>query len=331
VPIDHRPEEPSPALLDHARVEAARLLSFDPALLRWPVGNRVDRKRSTLFPLALIEHGGNRVVATAFFKASYFPPEEQESRHLGRVREALVRSDEMGRRFMDLVGDAPIKINVTLALDEESLQVVTLGLEGKPMGHPLRHSVGSTRRRHALETCAAVGKAIGIVEAIPRVDRDGDIARIWEDTERKIHSVAPMLDTGDVRSLERAMAELYAEAILESNAIIVAHGDLSTGNVIMMEEGTGLIDFGWIAQLRGFDLSRFVHRLRYTTPSYGPWTDQLIAAVLDGYGDADAPSRPGWRFSEMQRLLATVQRLDRRGEGSRRVATKALDEIRAGL
>jgi hypothetical protein len=99
----------------------------------------------------------------------------------------------------------------------------------------------------------------------------------------------------------------------------------------MMAEGTGVIDFGWIPQLRGFDLSRFVHRLRYTTPSYDPWTDQLIAAVLEGYGDTGAPSRPGWRFSEMQRLLATVQRLDRRGEGSRRVAAKALDEIKAGL
>jgi hypothetical protein len=280
--------------------------------------------------MALIDDGAD-VVATAYYKASFFPPDEQESRHLRRVREALVRSDEMGRRFMGLVGDAPIEVNVTLALAEASLEVVTLGLEGKPMGHPLRHAFGSTRRRRALETCVAVGQAIRIVEGIPWVDRDGDLDRIWQDTERKIHSVGALLDPADFRSLEQAMAKLYSEAKAETNQIILAHGDLSTGNVIMMEEGTGLIDFGWIPQLRGFDLSRFVHRLRYTTPSYGPWTDQLIAAVLEGYGDAEAPSRPGWRFSEMQRLLATVQRLDRRGEGSRRVATKALDEIKAGL
>jgi hypothetical protein len=283
-----------------------------------------------LFPLALIDDSSD-VVATAYYKASYFPPEEQESRHLGRTREALVRSDEIGRRFMDLVGDAPLKINVTLALDEASLEVVTLGLEGKPMGHPLGHSVGASRRRRAIETCAAVGQAIRIVEGIPWVDRDGDVDRIWQDTERKIHSVGPLFDTAELRSLEQAMAELYAEATEEDNAVVLAHGDLSTGNVIMMEEGTGLIDFGWIPQLRGFDLSRFVHRLRYTTPSYDQWTALLIAAVLDGYGDGEAPSRPGWRFSEMQRLLATVQRLDRRGEGSRRVATRALDEIKAGL
>jgi hypothetical protein len=283
-----------------------------------------------LFPLVLIDDSAD-VVATAYYKASFFPPDEQESRHLRRVREALVRSDEMGRRFMGLVGDAPIEVNVTLALAEASLEVVTLGLEGKPMGHPLRHAFGSTRRRRALETCVAVGQAIRIVEGIPWVDRDGDLDRIWQDTERKIHSVGALLDPADFRSLEQAMAKLYSEAKAETNQIILAHGDLSTGNVIMMEEGTGLIDFGWIPQLRGFDLSRFVHRLRYTTPSYGPWTDQLIAAVLEGYGDAEAPSRPGWRFSEMQRLLATVQRLDRRGEGSRRAATKALDEIKAGL
>jgi hypothetical protein len=176
-----------------------------------------------------------------------------------------------------------------------------------------------------------VGQAIRIVEGIPWVDRDGAVDRIWQDTERKIHSVGPMFDTAELRSLEQALAELYAEATEEDNAVVLAHGDLSTGNVIMMEEGTGLIDFGWIPQLRGFDLSRFVHRLRYTTPSYGPWTDRLIAGTLEGYGDAEAPSRPGWRFSEMQRLLATVQRLDRRGEGNRRVASKALDEIKAGL
>jgi tRNA A-37 threonylcarbamoyl transferase component Bud32 len=113
--------------------------------------------------------------------------------------------------------------------------------------------------------------------------------------------------------------------------VTLAHGDLSPGNVIIMKEGTGLIDFMWIPQFRGFDLSRFIHRLRYTTTSYRPWTSALTGAALEGYGDPDATTKPGWRFSEIQRLLATVQRLERKGEGGRRSAGRALAEIRAGL
>jgi hypothetical protein len=55
----------------------------------------------------------------------------------------------------------------------------------------------------------------------------------------------------------------------------------------------------------------------------------LTESVLQGYGDIDATERPGWRFSEMQRLLATIQRLERKGEGGRRSAGRALDEIKA--
>jgi hypothetical protein len=317
-------------VLDRARDALAERFAIDAGNLEWIVGERSDRKRSTLFPLT--SRSPEKVVATAWYKVSYFPPHEQGSRHLGRARDALAQSDEMGRRFMEQADGSDLAISETLALDEKNLEVVTLGLEGEPLGNPLRFAFTANGRATALETCAAVGQAVKIVESLPRPDPDPELDRIWKETERKMESVGPLLPRPDQVSLEKAVGDLFREASAETEAVVLAHGDLSPGNVIVMNGGgTGLIDFGWIPQLRGFDLSRFVHRLRYTTPSFGRWTDSLCDAVLDGYGDLTATDHPGWRFSELQRLLATVQRLERKGEGGRRSAVRALAEIRAAI
>ena len=329
MPFDHRPDTPGPDVLQRALVALADKHSIDPESLSWTVGDRSDRKRSTLFHLTLRSPEGT--VATAWYKTPYFPLAEQDSRHLGRAREALGRGDEMARRFTELVAESPLAINETLAFDEDTLEVVTLGLEGEPMGNPLRFAFIGKTRAAALTASSAVGNAVRIVEELPHPAAATELVRIWQETERKIESVGPLLPEADRSSLARSLEEMFRAASAEPEGLVLAHGDLSPGNVIMMEEKTGVIDFGWIPQLRGFDLSRFVHRLRYTTPSFRPWTEALAAAVLDGYGDADAVNRPGWRFSEMQRLLATIQRLERKGEGGRRSAGRALDEIRAAL
>jgi len=316
-------------VLQRALVTLADKHSLDPGSLSWTVGDRTDRKRSTLFHLTL--RSPEATVATAWYKTPYFPLDEQGSRHLDRVREALKRSDELGSRFMERVGTVPISLNVTLAFDEDSLEVVTLGLDGEPMGNPLRFALSSKGRERALAACSSVGQAIQIVESLPHEDLSTERDRIWRDTERKIESVGPLLSDSDRRSLESTVGELFESASDDPDGMTLAHGDLSPGNVIMMNNGTGLIDFMWIPQFRGFDLSRFIHRLRYTTTSYRPWTSALTSAVLDGYGDPDAATKPGWRFSDIQRLLATIQRLERKGEGGRRSAGRALAEIRAGL
>ena len=316
-------------MLHKALVALADKHSVDPESLSWAVGDRTDRKRSTLFHMILQSPSGP--VAAAWYKTPFFPPAEQDSRHLGRTREALSRGDEMARRFMELAAESPLAINETLAFDEDTLEVVTLGLEGEPMGNPLRFALGSKGRERALAACSAVGQAIQIVERLPHDDLSTELDRIWQDTERKMESVGPLLPEADQKRLALSLEEMFQAASAEPDGVVLAHGDLSPGNVIMMKEGTGLIDFGWIPQLRGFDLSRFVHRLRYTTTSYRPWTSALTNAVLEGYGDPEAATKPGWRFSEMQRLLATIQRLERKGEGGRRSAGRALAEIRAGL
>ena len=316
-------------MLQRALVALADKHSMDAESLTWTVGDRTDRKRSTLFHLTLLSHEGT--VATAWYKTPYFPPAEQDSRHLGRAREALSRGDEMARRFMELAGESSLAINETLAFDEDTLEVVTLGLEGEPMGNPLQFAFTGKSRTRALAAAAAVGQAVRFLESFPQPEPGPELDRIWKETERKVESIGPLLSEADRRSLETHLGELFDLASADTHGVTVSHGDLSPGNVIMMDDGTGLIDFGWIPQLRGFDLSRFAHRLRYTTTSFRPWTEALVGAVTDGYGDPDAASRPGWRFSEMQRLMGTIQRLERKGEGGRRSAGRALAEIRAGL
>ena len=329
MPLDQRPETPTQSLLDQGRNALAGRVSLDPGTLEWKVGERMDRKRSTLFPLTLIGPSGK--VATAFYKAPYFTSERQGSRNLERARSAILNSDSYGHAFAEAAAGSGISINETLALDPETLEVVTLGLEGRPFGLPLGHMTGKTRREEAVETCRRVGTAVRIVETLPRPDPGPAAERIWQETERKLDVVGPLLADSDRRSLEQTLRALFDEATAQPDGLTLAHGDLSPDNVIMMREGTGLIDFMWIPQLLGFDLSRFVHRLRYTTPSYRPWTNALTEAVLEGYGEPDAASHPGWRFSEMQALLGTVQHLEKKGEGARRSAGRALAEIRAGL
>jgi hypothetical protein len=316
-------------MLERACVVLARRLALDPESLQWRVGERLDRKRSTLFHLTLVSAGS--AVATAYYKAPYFTAERQGSRNLERARSAILSSETLGAEFAQAAAGSGIWINETLALDPDTLEVVTLGLEGRLFGIPLGHAFTRARREAALQTCRLVGRAIRILEDLPAPEPGPELGRIWQETERKLESVGPLLPDADRRSLEATLAGLFQAAKSEPGGVTLAHGDLSPDNVIMMKGGTGLIDFMWIPQLRGFDLSRFVHRLRYTTPSYSPWTTALTEAVLEGYGDPEAPARPGWRFSDMQALLGTVQHLERKGEGSRRSAGRALAQIRAGL
>ena len=330
MPIDERPETPPADLLDRARIAMAMKLSLGAGSLSWRVGQRMDRKRSTLFPLTLVSLSSGPV-ATAFYKSPYFTVERQGSRNLERARAAILSSETLGSKFAEATAESAIAINETLALDPNTLETVTFGLEGQPLGNPLRLAFTRARRAEAVETCRRIGYAIRTLEGLPAPDPATGLERIWQETERKLVAVSPLLPDDERRELERSLTGLFESATSEPGGITLAHGDLSPDNVIVMKGRTGLIDFTWIPQLRGFDLSRFLHRLHYTTPSYRPWTSALSEAVLEGYGDPDAPSRPGWRFSDMQALLGTVQHLERKGEGGRRSAGRALDEIRAGL
>lgn len=317
--MEIRPDRPDPALLNQARTTLAERRSIDTSNLAWVVGDRMVRKRSTLFHLTLGD------VATAFYKAPYYPEDQQDSRHLERARSALSRGQSLANRLADLVG-SDVAVNVTLASNPDTLESITLGLEGEPMGNPLRLILTGSRRSEALATCRRVGEAMRALESID--DAAGPAEGIIESAGRKLESAAGHLTDGQIRRLGTKLGELFQSAT-EEGGVVVAHGDLSPGNVILMDNKTGLIDFLWTTQLRGFDVSRFVHRLRYATVSYPYWTENLVAATLKGYGGPETTDRPGWQFSEIMHMLTTVQRLDRRGQMRRGPGKRALAGLRA--
>ena len=114
-------------------------------------------------------------MATAWYKTPYFPPAEQDSRHLGRAREALSRGDEMARRFMELAGESSLAINETLAFDEDTLEVVTLGLVGEPMGNPLQFAFTGKSRARALAAAQQSDRRSGF----SRVSPNPSLAQSW--------------------------------------------------------------------------------------------------------------------------------------------------------
>ena len=324
MPIDARPDSPPTSLLSEARHQLAGRLSLDPEDLRWDIGERLSRKRSTLFHLTLRSAAGESM-ATAYYKAPYFPLVLQRpDRNLERVRVALKNSRSMGDHFAKLAGTSNISINVTLALNQETLEIITLGLEGRPMGNPLAYSISKGRRTEATEACMRVGTAVRLLEGIPVPVPGAERERIWGEAERKLTAASSILSGAEVNRLEELLTQLLADAFDQARPLVAAHGDLSPSNVILLQGGTGLIDFMWSPQLHGFDLARFVHRLRYATVSLGAWTETLVEATLEGYGDPSAPEQPGWRITALQRLLATALRspLQRRRRSVRRAIAR---------
>ncbi|MGH3667876.1 MAG: hypothetical protein ACRDU7_06265, partial [Acidimicrobiia bacterium] len=58
MPFDHRPDTPGANVLQRALGALADKHSMDAESLTWIVGDRTDRKRSTLFHLTLLSQEG---------------------------------------------------------------------------------------------------------------------------------------------------------------------------------------------------------------------------------------------------------------------------------
>lgn len=289
----------------------------------------MERRRSTVFALTL-ESPSAGAVATAFYKAPFLPAELQDERRLSRLRDVVARSHALGKEFAERAADIGVAVNVVLAFDLSTFETVTLGLEGRPMGSPLRHLRSSAGRRDAVEACFRVGKAVTILETLGHDEiTSTDIAGARETLHRKTDRAASYLSSEEVTRLQVAMDRLLDEAV--AGGMPVAHGDLSPTNVLMMEGRTGIIDFIWARQVAGYDLARFTHRLRHSTLGWARWSERLVEATLDGYGNREILAHAGWRFAHMSNLLTALQRFDQLGQMGRGAARRALIELRVGL
>lgn len=298
---------PDASLLTAAGDRLALLLGLSGSTtIEWRVGQRLDRSRSTVYGLEAWSTSGR--LAEAFYKVAKPPeprPDRKEDR-LERARAGLRRGPRLEERLAGLVEGEGIVFSRWLAADPEHLTVVTLKVPGRPAGKPWHHALTRARRELAADWLRRAGRAARLIEdcsldeaTIPRELRE-------EMLDRRLNRVRGVLPSSLVDRLESRLYELDDAALDRPRAVTYSHGDFSTSNVLLNEK-LGLIDFSWIPRLRGFDVAHFAFRLEYDTPLAPTWTEPLVRTLLEGYGEPDLPTQPGWRVVRLLKLMKVVK------------------------
>ena len=293
----------------------------------WEVGERINRRSSTLFRLRAKTASGD--MARAYYKA-YIPPpypEERLRRWIETIGGGLERCMRLEERLAGLVGEGGIVFSRAVAVDPANLITVTMEVPGEPFAKPWRHMAPGARRRRAVGWLSLVGRAAELIERCSEPETAIDLAEPMRDAavERRIDRARASLGSQLADHVESRMIELDRASMSEPSPVVYAHGDLSPTN-ILIGDGLGLIDFTWPAKVRGFDLAHLAFRLEYDTPAPASMTRPLVEALLAGYGDEHVTGKPGWRLIRLTKLLKIVDETGRRRDGRRR---RALAEIEA--
>lgn len=327
-PSQTRPEAPDDRLLAEAAAKWAVLLG-EPATTEvgWDVGPRMDRVRSSVFPLRAT--AGNREFGSAFYKVmlpSTKGNSERRQLRVDRARTGLMRTMGLDDRLADVLRDEPITFSRALAIDSESLTTVTLGVAGNPFGNVTRHLTTRSRRDQALKWMEITGRAAFLIEQCTigvvddREDERSDLM------DRRVERVTSWLGPGVGDRLRCEIDDLYEQAMASARPLTYAHGDFSPTN-LLVGDGIGLIDFEWIPRLRVFDLANLVFRLEFDTPLPIRVLRPLIGAALRGYGERDVVATPHWRLHRLSNLMKFVAEGPRpwyepRSARTRRAATE---------
>ena len=321
-----RPEAPDPALLDRATEKAGLILGWgESEAVSWRVVDTIERPRSTIFRLVAAGRG-----AEIYYKVSHSPidssprRERWESTH----SEGLSRTPALDEKLAGLTAGEDITFSRALAVDPETLTLVTLGVAGSPVGKVSRHFVTRARRDRLVAAFQLAGRAARLIEdcAPPGIEADREI--FAKAIERRTERAGAVLPASTVEALRQRMVALDDEVLAQPGAMVYAHGDFSSSNILLRPDGIGLIDFTWSPRLRGFDVAHLAFRVAYETGASATRTDTLVAALLDGYGDPGLADRPNWWAVRLPRLLKLVEL----GSGSgrsrhRRGAERARSEI----
>ena len=300
-----RPLEPDPDILQEADRSLRRLNGESSTSRRsWEVGHRIDRNGSSLFPLRLQGSGS----VDAYYKQGVITSggaHELSARILEAERAGLARRREVEERFApSLVGEG-ISFSQTLAVDPVRMISVTKAVPGRPFGRPLSHVAPPGRRRRALALIERVGRAARLIESSqgPWTDSDEhlDAARV----DYRLRMIEPVLDPRLYTNLTETFHQLYEEIKVSDVPITLAHGDLSSSN-LLVDEGVGLIDFSWIPRIRGYDVANFAFRLEFHDVIPMRMKASLRESLLDGYGDPLLEQSPHWRYLRLAALLKKI-------------------------
>lgn len=302
------PLVPDERLLAEAAVKWASLLA-EPSYadISWEVGSRMDRARSSVYPLRAI--AGDREIGSAFYKVMLPSTKGDSERHqlrVDRARSGLARTMELDERLASTLGGEEITFSRALAVDPETLTTVTVGVQGVPFGGVGRHLGTRTRRRRAIHWMELTGRSARLIEecTIGAVDdREDERSELMD---RRLDRVAPWLEPGEGDRLRIQVDDLYGRAMISDHPVAYAHGDFSLTN-LLVGDGLGLIDFEWVPRLRVFDLANLVFRLQYETALPTRLVKPLVEAAIRGYGDPDVVTSPAWRFHRISNLLKVVR------------------------
>jgi len=323
-----RPSAPDPDILAGATERAAAVLGWGNADIRWRVAERIERARSTIFRLEAMAAPGRG--AEVYYKVSHSPIDTspRRMRWEGTVSDGLARALLLDEKLAELIGREPIAFSRTLAADPGTLTLVTLALAGDPIGKVSRHVLSARRRDRLIEALAVAGHAARLIEECSPGSVLADRDTFSRAIDRRLERARLFLPEPTFEALERRMVSLDEEVLSDPGALVYAHGDFSSSNVLLRDDGIGLIDFTWPPGCAASTSPISHSGISYETGAPRSWTDSLVGSLLDGYGDPDLVGGSNWLAIRIPRLLKLIELgSGPRSSLHRRSAKRALAEI----
>ena len=189
-----RPDAPDPRVLaDAARSLAELGGGGDSGAITWDIRSRIERPRSTLFQVRAQSSQGGAV--DAYYKVSKPPPYEGErrTRWEGTVRSGLTRALVLDQRLAGLFEGEGLAFSRALAVEPDSLTVVTLAVPGRAMGKVWRHLLPGRSRVDAFEILRRAGRAAWLIEecTVEPVEVDPSLASVIQRRLARVRDVVP--------------------------------------------------------------------------------------------------------------------------------------------
>lgn len=326
-----RPNTPERQVVEEASCAAFAPLGPSAGTVSWKVNDRIIRPFSTIFVIDFIS---GREQSRAFYKNFHCPRENGKNSWKLELGAGLTRSVALTRTFNELSKAEGTMIAPVLSVEPSMVVSVTRAMPGRAVGQFRWPGLTRGRREGVLEIHRRIGQAIHLLERSSDIwggipNRETKELRRWVQPDSILTQAESVqgFTKRDLMRLRRNVEKLYAETLSAEDAFVYAHNDLSDGNILLDNQRLGLIDATFLPRYRGYDLAKYAFRLDYQNYSFNAWSDTLIDALLEGYGDANANEQAPWKII---RLLCLIQLLNRSSASKhKRLLRKAFKEIKA--
>lgn len=276
------------------------------------VDERLERPDSTVFKVTASLDAESSMVC--YVKSFRVPPHRPWMEQ--RLRNRVERSALMGR-MRDSGDGTRLLMPEVLATDPDQLAIVSVGIDGDPLGKAWRHLVTPRRLVAAEQTFVGVGRAIRDVEAMSLGRAEPTTYLDEERVQRALDIVLPVLSRSEAERTAAVVRTLHDEYAASPGGSYYCHGDINHSNVLIDGDQVNLIDFDLSSRPRTFDLSMFLLRLDLERPVLRPWTEKVKAWVVEGYGQSDVAKTPAFSLVRLIKLSGGIARNVQRGNQRR--------------